>query len=491
MESPLARLGSQWASPSDVSTVLMIIGGDVVRVALAQSTGSWFTPVCFSFGWVSYAFIALINIIGDGRLLPPPDYPVKVFNLVSGYARENKNWVLGRILRDHEASISRQFRCNEGIRISVYVAKRNPNAWTTFSMDPVHWLGALVVVCQLVIAAIPIAVSRDWTVMLITGVGTILAQTYGSLPQWTAEKLPNRQHAPAVFALTSGNGSKDILIIHGCRRSLDLEEFCVTDTPRNQRPWGKFTKSNKAPDLESKKSVRRRFRLGYFYAVELKGKPIGFWITVGASIAQLLAWIALLITVATTQANTWFLLSVGLLGMLQNGIIAAVERSPEARNLPLELHSTIVRPKVMDALMDLEVELNDPMSVPGSSCASAQPLRKEFFPGPLRENEEKWWEQGIREPYDTIRNQEQSRRGISRSWGVGAPSRAPSRSRSPSPLSAVSARKPNQLRSSDPGLGLSTEPQEKPPRPLMAGSQTPKLSMLTRVPKDHQLLEDL
>ncbi len=72
--SPSAVLGSQWANPSDVSTILMVIGGDVVQKALAQGTAKWYyTPVCFSFGWVTYAFTALVKILGVRRLLPPPD----------------------------------------------------------------------------------------------------------------------------------------------------------------------------------------------------------------------------------------------------------------------------------------------------------------------------------------------------------------------------------------------------------------------------------
>jgi hypothetical protein len=40
----------QWTTPSDVFTVLLIVGGDVVARALAQLVGSSFTPVAFSFG---------------------------------------------------------------------------------------------------------------------------------------------------------------------------------------------------------------------------------------------------------------------------------------------------------------------------------------------------------------------------------------------------------------------------------------------------------
>ena len=72
-ESTTAALAGRWLNPTDVSTILMVIGGDVVQKALAQSTGKPFTPVCFSFGCVAYAFTALVDIIGDGRLLPAPD----------------------------------------------------------------------------------------------------------------------------------------------------------------------------------------------------------------------------------------------------------------------------------------------------------------------------------------------------------------------------------------------------------------------------------
>ena len=63
----------------------MVVGGDVVQNAFAQGTGKLYTPVCFSFGCVAYAFTTLVGIIGDGRLLPRPDYPAKVLNLGSGY----------------------------------------------------------------------------------------------------------------------------------------------------------------------------------------------------------------------------------------------------------------------------------------------------------------------------------------------------------------------------------------------------------------------
>ena len=40
----------QWTHPSDVFSVLLILGGDVVGRALAQLAGQPLTPVTFSFG---------------------------------------------------------------------------------------------------------------------------------------------------------------------------------------------------------------------------------------------------------------------------------------------------------------------------------------------------------------------------------------------------------------------------------------------------------
>ena len=48
-------LQKQWSNPSDIFTVLLIIGGDVVRAAVAQlciGPVPYLTPVTFSFGWV-------------------------------------------------------------------------------------------------------------------------------------------------------------------------------------------------------------------------------------------------------------------------------------------------------------------------------------------------------------------------------------------------------------------------------------------------------
>jgi hypothetical protein len=48
-------LRAQWTNPNDIFTILLIIGGEVVQVAMGQLCAGpvpFLTPVAFSFGWV-------------------------------------------------------------------------------------------------------------------------------------------------------------------------------------------------------------------------------------------------------------------------------------------------------------------------------------------------------------------------------------------------------------------------------------------------------
>ena len=423
MPSTLFELSEQWANPSDVTTVLMVIGGDIVQKALAQTTGCLYTPVCFSFGWVAYTFSALVNILGDGRLLPPPDYAVKVFNLRSGYARENRNWVIGRLVRDNEAYMARSEPItHEGIRISVWQAEPNKNRHTKYSYSSIHAWGLAITVVQLLVASIPLFLGGEqWGILLITGAGTILSFITGSLPQWTAEKLPNRQKSKAVYALTSGNGSKDVMVINGAENCLDLEELCSSSSPRTSKVWEKFSQRDQGPrENERKRSfldlAKPAIGLdGSFHfhrtgtqdmvASTTRGIPRGFWITLFVCAFQSIAWLALLTTVAALNTDTWYLIVVGGIGMFQNGYLAAMERQPKHRNLPLIHLETIKTKKVMDGIMDLE-----------ATYGWGRALLTEFFPGPLRAEEEDWWNNRP-DAYDEVRTRDIVRRGPPRSRG--------------------------------------------------------------------------
>ncbi|KAI0867307.1 hypothetical protein GGS24DRAFT_516170 [Hypoxylon argillaceum] len=376
----IIRFSSQLANPSNVVTVLMVIGGDVVQKALAQSTGCLYTPVCFSFGWVTYAFVVLVSMMGDQRLLPPPDSTVKVFNLGSGYHRDNRNWVVGRIFRDMELYMARKEPILSGaIRISIWKARENPNRYTMHSYSKIHILGLVVTAIQLAVASIPLVLYGDFGILLLTATGTLMTIVMGSLPQWRAEKLPNRQHSNKLVALTSGNGSRDIIVIMGGGRCLDLEDLSAQETPRNGRVWEKFAQEDP----------------GLF--------PLGFWFTFGICVVQLFAWLGILVSSAALAENTWFLILVGVIGMGQNAYLANVERNPAHYNLPLDHIKTITREKVMYGLMDLE-----------ANHGCGRPLVAEFFPGSLRQEEDEWWN-GDRKAYDEMRSHSKSSRGAPRS----------------------------------------------------------------------------
>lgn len=59
-----AQLRAQWVSPSDVLSVLLLLGPDIVKKAVAAQAGRKITPVAFSFGWVAYAATALLDVLG-------------------------------------------------------------------------------------------------------------------------------------------------------------------------------------------------------------------------------------------------------------------------------------------------------------------------------------------------------------------------------------------------------------------------------------------
>ncbi|KLU91115.1 hypothetical protein MAPG_09638 [Magnaporthiopsis poae ATCC 64411] len=408
-----AQLREQWLNPNDVSAVLMIIGGDVVRTALAQSTGTLFTPVCFSFGWVAYAFVALIGVVGDGRLLPPPDFSVRVFNLDSGYSRENKNWVIGRILRDHEVSIVRAVGCEAGVHIAIYeaVSRGEPGIgfWTSFPYDRLHLFGLAAMVVQFGIAAIPATLYNDWTILLVLAVGTVLALLHGALPQWRAEKLPDRQHSWGTFGLTTGNGSRDIMVVKDLGRCLNLEELAATGTPRSSLPWRKFRKvpasiqaaaASPGSSGNSNNTFFRRANTLLPVAKPVRGIPLGFWYTCAVTIFGSIAWMFLLVTVTAVRENRWYLLAVGGIGVFQNGITAAVARPPKSRNLPLKLVDIITAKKTMDGLMDLQ-----------DAHGCGWHLVGEFFPGELKAEEDAWWN-GEKDAYDGKRRKEACIRGL-------------------------------------------------------------------------------
>lgn len=401
--STAAQLSAQWTNPNDVLSLLLIIGGDIVQTALAQTAGRWITPVCFSFGWVAYSFSTLVRVLGDGRLLPPPDFPAKVFNLESSYVRENRNWVLGRILRDNELFMNKiQQHGGNGLRVSIYTATARKEGQETTNVYT-FWLWIGVTALQIGIASIPLALDREWGVFLVTASGIVASILAGALPQWRIEKIPLKKKSRKLVALTSGNGSRDIMIIYGDGVALDLEELAAGESPRSDRIWEALELFS-SPVKNEFGIVERRHNKSEIRKTHLyNGLPLGVWLTRLASFCQVVFWLALLITVAGLKSHSWYLVGIGSVGMLQNAMLAAAARRPDRRGLPLTLVDTIATHRVMDGLMDLDATIEN----------AGLALREEFFPGFLREDEKDWWD-GERDAYDDIRVTDK-KRGIPRS----------------------------------------------------------------------------
>lgn len=412
MDKAAASLRQQWIEPSDIFSILLILGGDVIRMALAAVSGSPLTPVSFSFGWVSYAISALLSSAGENRLMPTsPELLLRVINLETGYVRFNRSWTLGRLFqhfefwmpvevkekirhpvlyRDEEdgekvpsvspssAVDTRKFVSDKEAHLCVSVyqwADDKKHMVGRPGHDWVWWLGLLVTIVQLGISAIPFGLYKDWSILLVTAAGTTLAYATGTLPQWRKEKWACRFEAKKDIALTLGNGTQHVIIIRKSKSTgLDLEDLA----------GGQLVQDDHHHHASGRHKRRFQDVLGSNNA------------TRGATFVLALLWLLLLVTSTGIHDHSWYLLAIGGLGMLQNLISAGAPRPPAMLGIPIELdkrpEDTDTRDeqdfipvfaefKVMHTLMELE------MAYPGFG----RQLRSEFFPGVIEGWEDEWW----------------------------------------------------------------------------------------------------
>jgi hypothetical protein len=213
--------------------------------------------------------------------------------------------------------------------------------------DLLHWSGLITSVLQLGIAAIPCGIWGDWSILVVTCGAMMLCFGMGSLSQWGVEKWACRRlngRSKKNFVLTRGNGAQHAVAIISGGRGLDLEDLATG------------FENLDAPSI-----------------------------TVFAQVATItlgILWVVLLITSSAITDSAWYLIAVGGVGILQNMFVAGWQRRPEALGVPLDFIDVVGDVKVMGTLMEVERKYEKL----GKSMLGT------FFPGDLRDNEQKQWD---------------------------------------------------------------------------------------------------
>ncbi|KAJ6512694.1 hypothetical protein C8R45DRAFT_961097 [Mycena sanguinolenta] len=340
------ELRAQWQSPRDILAILTVIGGDIVQSALAQLCSSnprHFTPVALSFGWVAYAFSAVLAAIGSRRFAPEPDCPCTLIEVETKYPRDVHSWVLSRVVRDYTFAGEEP----RGLTVSFYQTIPGKKM-SVPDRDSVYWSGVIVILLQLGIAVIPGALLGNWVIFILTFGGIALVQLQASLPQWQKELWAGRKvdpKKPEIVCLTRGNGSAFAIVI------------------RNTEPGG--------------------IRLSDMAA----GREVLDKATVPATMILAVLWIIHLFCTAGLETDSWYSLAIGAIGMLQNAYASGTRRHWGALGIHVRKYKEVHNKKVFLALKEAEeVEKNVGIA-----------LTDIYFPGGLRPDEEAWKQQKINE----------------------------------------------------------------------------------------------
>ncbi|RYO97442.1 hypothetical protein DL765_011186 [Monosporascus sp. GIB2] len=401
-ETGSAIFQEQLKNPSEAFSVLLIIGGDIVQKAVAQLSGRRITFVVFSFGWVSYAFNSLMSAFGDGSLMPDPDVTCEVITISSGIKKSSNSWTLGRLLRDLEREVNNFATWNEEVgdddtpgdfiettdpkrmcktvgentaSLLITICTAQPGAGVP-KKDGFFGLYLFIAFLQLIVSAIPTILWGNWSIIFLTALGTVLAVVTASLKEWRLEKYQARRHSKQTYAITRGNGHRHVFIIE---------------------PGIQDGSTGKYPGL---------------YLDDLAGavRKADDWTRL-KSVILAVAWIWYLIMAGGLKENTWFLLAVGMLGMVQNVYAAGRHQQSKVHGIPLELGNTYglrklnqhakipglatrrkkedvykrtLPRKTMLVLMDVEIDYPK----------VGQALVPEFFPNKAtwRDWEKEWWD---------------------------------------------------------------------------------------------------
>lgn len=248
------------------------------------------------------------------------------------------------------------------------------------------------------ISIIPWVLYGRWSVFLVTAAGTLLALLTGTLHQWNLEKWPGRRlNLPVELVknqnsqpgastlqvlarLDSANTEGNPDVERGQVRPPVAPEISSLSSPpqplqpkprlANKKPKSKtvcLTRGNghrHAMILIGSGSVWDLETLATATSESLPGTP---WYLVGLAIL----WICLLVSVSGMEYNTWYLLGIGGLGMLQNVYAAAAPRKPESLGLAMRPYAE--RPTIIGTNVDERIFWPKPDTTEQSDDEGASP----------------------------------------------------------------------------------------------------------------------
>lgn len=277
-------------------------------------------------------------------MMPEPDI-ISVVAVVGGQRKINESWVIGRFIRDQELYNNKRLNPDNTPRLGGLCVKfyQTDGKSCKPHRDRIWWSFVLFMPCQFGLAAAPLY-HGNWSILMITGFGTALALLMGSLPQWKREKYSGRMRTRGTYVLTRGNGHAHVFVI----RISEVDTFITLD------------------DLAISRSVTHRKERAYIVILAI-------------------LWILLLVTVGGTKQDTWFLLGVGVIGMIHNVVVAGFKRTSNAHGIPVKEDetiekSTIDEERVFPAIKEAE------RICPGVGLS----LIPSFFPDSLRPDEATW-----------------------------------------------------------------------------------------------------
>jgi len=173
----------------------------------------------------------------DGHVMPEADSQALIINAKTGHQRDNKAWIVGRLLRDFSKRAvpfpsDKASPDWEALRVSVFKWDERK----TQSIPDRDWIwysGLAVIVLQISIAIIPLALSSEWPTLVLVTTGILLASAQAALPQWRSEKWACPVNGQTI-SVTQGNGHRHVMVLLGSPKGLDLEILAAGSSNKEQ-----------------------------------------------------------------------------------------------------------------------------------------------------------------------------------------------------------------------------------------------------------------